>query len=86
MEGKTSTGFMFKVADDASDDMELLDALIDLDDDKPAGLKNAMDIVLGQEQKKALYDHCRVNGRVKASRVMDEFKEILDALPQTAKN
>lgn len=86
MEGKTSTGFMFTVADDVSDDMELLDALIDLDDDKPAGLKNAMDIVLGQEQKKALYDHCRVNGRAKASRVMDEFKEILDALPQTAKN
>ena len=86
MEGKTSTGFKFTIADDANDDMELLDALIDLDDDKLSGLKYAMKALLGEEQKDALYEHCRVDGRVRASKVMREFKEIIEALPQDVKN
>lgn len=86
MEGKTSTGFNYVVADDANDDMELLDALIELDEDKPAGLKHAMTALLGNEQKASLYEHCRVNGHVKASKVMQEFKEIMDNLPKEIKN
>ena len=31
IEGKTSTGFSYKIQDDVLDDMELLDALVDMD-------------------------------------------------------
>lgn len=86
MEGLTSTGFKYTVAEEARDDMELLDALIDLESNDPAGLRNAMRALLGEDQRKALYEHCRINGRVRASRVMEEFHEILNAAPEDTKN
>lgn len=86
MEGKTSSGFSFSVAEGAEDDMELLEALIDIDEGKLSGIRNAITMLIGEEGKKALYDHCRVNGRVSAARVMEEVKEILESMPGEVKN
>ena len=84
MKGKTSSGFEYEIDDEVKDDMELLDALIELDEGEPAGIKKATLIMLGQEQKNALYEHCRKqNGRVSASMVIAEFKEILDSAQET---
>lgn len=87
MKGKTTSGFTYTIADEARDDMELLDALIDLDDNKISGLKRAITRLLGEEQKQALYEHCRSDkGIVLASKVMAEVKEIMDNLPTETKN
>ena len=87
MKGKTSTGFKFEIPDEALDDMEVLDALIDLDAGEPSGLKAAIIGLLGADGRKALYEHCKKeNGRVSAGLVMNEFKEILEAMPKEAKN
>ena len=85
-EGKTESGFAFSVAEGAKDDMELLEALIDLDKGEMGGLKDAIVRLLGKEQKKALYEHCRNGGRVSASAVIKEFAEILNLLPEEEKN
>ena len=87
MKGKTSTGFKFEIPDEALDDMEVLDALIDLDAGEPSGLKAAMIGLIGMDGRKALYEHCKKeSGRVSAGLVMNEFKEILEAMPKEAKN
>jgi hypothetical protein len=87
MKGKTSTGFKFEIPDEALDDMEVLDALIDLDAGEPSGLKTAMIGLIGADGKKALYEHCKKeNGRVSVELVMNEFKQILESMPKSAKN
>lgn len=82
VKGKTSTGFVFKLDDDVKDDMELLEYFARFD----RGERDLMAIVisklLGEEQKKRLYDHCRSKktGRVSAQKVIMEAKEVLDAI------
>ena len=79
IKGKTSSGFKYQIEDDAKDDMELLEALIDLDSGKLDGLKQVIEQLLGPEQKTALYEFHRnkKTGRVPASKIMSEFSEIL---------
>lgn len=85
--GKTQSGFEFSVNDNAKDDMELLDALIDIDDGDTSSLKTAIVRLLGKDQKKALYEHCRgEDGIVSASAVLGEFAEILNSLQDDEKN
>lgn len=77
--GKTSSGFEYTIEEDARDDMELLEALIDLDSGKTGALKTVIEQLLGPEQKTALYEFHRnkKTGRVPASKIMSEFSEIL---------
>lgn len=84
---KTSRGFEYEVEDAAADDMELLDALMDADDGNVSAIRRAMILLIGEEGKKQLYDNCRgESGRVSASAVMEEFKEILNNAPKEIKN
>ena len=79
IKGKTSSGFEYTIEEDARDDMELLEALIDLDNGNMGGLKQTIELLLGPEQKTALYEFHRnkETGRVSAKKVMSEFSEIL---------
>lgn len=86
MEGKTSTGFKYKVADGIDDDMEFLDALIDLDEGNISGIRHVINKLVGEDGRKALYEHCRKNGKVSMKSVMEEVRYILDNLPKEAKN
>ena len=87
MKGKTSTGFKYEVSNEAYHDMELLDALIDADAGVPSGFKNALIHLIGEDGKKALYEHCRQeNGIVNSDLVVAEFKEIIESMPKAAKN
>lgn len=81
IEGKTSTGFSYKIQDDVLDDMELLDALVDMDNGDMSSYRYAIKALLGEEQRKALYEHVRDNktGRVSAKKVFEAFAEVLNS-------
>ena len=85
--GKTQTGFEFELDDDVLDDMELLDALASADKGNPLGYSEALDIMLGEEEKKRLYDHVRnEKGRVKLTALSEEILSIIGALGKPGKN
>jgi len=85
--GTTSSGFNWQIEEDALDDMELLDALSEIDSGKLDSVSAACLHLLGKEQRAALYDHRRdERGRVRISDVSNELGEILLALKEGPKS
>lgn len=77
---KTTTGFMWDVDDDARDDQELVDTLIEMDE-HPQRYSRVLEILLGKEGKKALYEHCRNDkGRVSATLIQHELFDIFESM------
>lgn len=78
--GVTRSGFAFEVADDLADNMELFEALCDLDGGDERAIVPVCRIILG-DQKKALYTHLRGDdGRVPVTKVVEEVADIIAAL------
>ena len=78
--GKTERGFEFEIEDDALDDMELLDALVEIDNGRTDQVSTVCVRLLGKAQRAKLYDFLRGdNGRVKATDVSAALLEILAA-------
>lgn len=87
IKGKTESGFNFKIDEATFNDMELLELLVDADNGNYLAISKVLDIILGQDQKKKLYDHVRNdNGRVQIDLVTNEVKEILTLSGTKAKN
>lgn len=87
MKGTTTTGFNFELDDDVRDDMEIMEGLIAIDGGDIHALPKVLTMILGKEQKDALYDHCRKgSGRVSAAQVMGELKEIFESAGKELKN
>lgn len=87
MKGKLENGFEFVVDDDALDNMELIDAMADAQEDNPAMFSKAVLILLGKDQRQKLYDHLRdESGRVPIEAVTNAFVEIFEALGDQGKN
>ena len=64
IEGKTQSGFKFKLDEEKLDDMEILEYLSDVEDDL-SQLPKLLVVFLGEEQKKRLYDFVKKkDGRV----------------------
>ena len=85
--GTTSSGFNWQIEEDALDDMELLDALAEIDAGKLEAASAACLHLLGKPQRTALYDHLRdENGRVRISAVSTELGEILLAMKDGKKS
>lgn len=81
MKGKTSSGFAFSVDDDARDDYDLMLAFMKLQNGDPMVLDEAVELLLGKEQKEKLREHCRSKtGRVLATRVIKEVEEIVSII------
>lgn len=79
-------GFTCKIDEAVKDDMELLEALAAADENA-LKMGAVVSMVLGEDQKKALYEHLRGdNGRVKATDVTATVAAIFDALGDDAKN
>ena len=75
---KTSTGFECTVDTDLANNMELVDALAEVDEGKSLAVSKVVSIVLG-DQKNAVYDHVREkDGRVPIDAVMNEVTDILN--------
>ena len=76
--GTTTSGFSWSIEEDALDDMELLDALAEIDAGKLDAVSAACLHLLGKEQRARLYDHRRdERGRVRISDVSAELGEII---------
>ena len=79
--GETSSGFAYRIRENAFDDMRLVDALAELIDNENAlAMARISELLLGREQRAALYRHLqREDGTVPAGEVSKVIGEILQA-------
>ena len=85
MKGKTSTGFEVDIEDERLDDMELVDIMAEIDEN-PLLMPKLCKMLLGDEQKKRLYDHLRSeDGRVPIEATTNAIQEIFNS-PGDLKN
>lgn len=83
MKGTLKSGFEFEVADDVCDNMELLDAVVDADEN-PLAVSKIVKLLLGEDQRRALYDHLRdESGRVPVLSVSNAVAEIFQSTTKT---
>lgn len=76
--GKTSSGFEYEIEDHILDNMELVDAIVEVDENLGA-ISKVVKMLLNKEQKKKLYDHLRTeNGNVPLMAVANEVAEIFE--------
>lgn len=81
VKGKTDSGFAFTVSDEARDDMELLENLTAISKGDISALPETIEMFLGVNQKKKLYEHCRgKSGRVSSKKVITELRDIFDKI------
>lgn len=82
--GVTKNGFVFEITDERADNMELIDALADVDDGNLLAVSKVLTLLLGPEQKKKMYDFVRTeDGIVSAQTVSEMIVEILAAKKET---
>ena len=80
IKGTTPTGFQFTIDEEARDDMEILERLVDMSRGDLTAMPDVLLALLGADQKKALYEHCRgKSGRVSSKAVAKELQGIFDA-------
>ena len=87
IKGKTESGFSYKIDEACFNDMELLELLAETDNGNYLAISKVLEVLLGTDQKKKLYDHVRNDkGRVQIDLVTAEVKEILMSAGSKAKN
>lgn len=75
---KTSTGFVYEINENALNNFELLDLFAEVDEN-PLLLPKLLNMLLGEEMKKKLYDHVRLeDGTVPIDKVSNELMEIIN--------
>lgn len=83
--GKLKCGFEYEIDEEVLDNMELLDAIADADEN-PINMSKVVRMLLGDEQRKKLYDWLRTEkGNVPIVAVSNAVVEIF-ASKQGAKN
>lgn len=86
VKGKTKTGFSFELDENVLDNMELVDALAEMQQDDPFSLSIVVRMVMGPARD-ALYAHLRTpDGRVPVNALSQEIIDIFDALGKPGKN
>ena len=79
---KTSTGFVYSIDENVLNNFELLDLFAEVDEN-PLLLPKLIKILLGEEGKKALYDHVRLeDGTVPTDKIGKELVEIISGKPE----
>lgn len=82
IKGKTSSGFEFEIEEHLLDSMELLDAIVEIDEDL-GKISKVVKMILPAEQRKNLYEHLRTqHGNVPIMAVVNEVVEIFHYNPQ----
>ena len=86
LRGKTESGFEFEIDEKVLDNMELLDAIAEADDN-PLLMSSVVKMLLGDKQRKALYAHLRKDdGRVPVEDVGKAIADIFNSCGQEGKN
>lgn len=84
--GKLESGFEYEVAEEVRDNMELLDAIVEADEN-PLAVSKVVKLLLGEEQRRKLYDHLRTDkGNVPILAVSNAVAEIFRGSGQAVKN
>lgn len=84
--GRTTSGFEFTVSETAMDNMELIEVMAEVEDN-PLLFTKVVKLLLGEDQKKALYDHLRrEDGTVPVKAVSETVTEIFNLLGEDGKN
>ena len=91
-DGNTSTGFHYSFDEQNLDDMRFVDVLTVVVDenssmlDKLAGTSKLLEMLLGKEQKAALYEHIGkgYNGRVPREELEKALEEIMNGAGEEA--
>ena len=86
IEGVTRSGFHFSVSDECMNDMELVDILADSETDDAIRMSLVVKKLLPSEQRKALYNHVRKDGRVPIAAVTAAVEDIFSAMGHRGKN
>lgn len=84
--GVTRTGFSFSVDENCMNDMELVDILADASVDEVFRVSHVLKRLLPGDQRGALYDHLRTDGRVPVESVAAAVEDIFAAMGQAGKN
>ena len=85
--GTLSNGFEYEIDEAIFDDMRFLDALAEADEGDPLAASRVGSMLLGKEQKKALYKQLQnSDGRVPIGATLDCVKEIMEQLGDETKN
>lgn len=79
-------GLTLNIQDNAMNNMELLDDLVELDAGNGLAISRVVGRILDRDEKKKLYDHLRVDGVTPVDKVVECMKEIFDKLGETGKN
>lgn len=83
IQGKTKTGFNFKIEDAVLNDYELLEMFAEVDEN-PLLVPKLVKMILGEEQKNALIDHVRdENGVAAVDKIATELENILNSGAET---
>lgn len=84
--GKLESGFEYEVAEEVRDNMELLDAIVEADEN-PLAVSKVVKLLLGENQRRKLYDHLRTDkGNVPILAVSNAVAEIFRGSGQAVKN
>ena len=82
VKGTTQTGFKFSIDPDAIKDMEFIELAAEAEENGLV-VPKMLERVLGEKQKKKLYDHVRNSkGRVMIDDINNEVEDIFNALNQ----
>ena len=77
MEITTESGFTWEIDPNIADDMELMDDIAMMAKGKGEYAPSEILVrMIGEDGKAALYEHCTVNGRVSAKKVLPMVDEI----------
>ena len=83
---RLDSGLNLNIQENALNNMELLDDLVDLDEGNGYAISRIVGRILDKEEKKKLYDHLRVDGVTPVDKVVEAMKEIFDKLGEKGKN
>lgn len=84
--GKLESGFEYEIAEEVRDNMELLDAIVEADEN-PLAVSKVVKLLLGENQRRKLYDHLRTDkGNVPILAVSNAVAEIFRGSGQAVKN
>lgn len=85
--GKLENGFEYEIDDAVLDDMEMVDALSEAQSTNPLALSTVINKLLGNEQKKALYDAVRrEDGTVPIEDITQSIVTIFQSIGDEGKN